>query len=84
MTDTGKPTVEVKEKKIHEPLLIMSKRASLSLGWSIGIRAIAIIAALLFCGTPIEWMSVAATVIQLAALVPTVIIYFLCMNKSNG
>ncbi len=50
MTDTGKPTVEVKEKKIHEPLLIMSKRASLPLGWSIGIRAIAIIAALLFCG----------------------------------
>ncbi len=50
MTDTGKPVAEIKEKKIHEPLLVMSKRGAVSIIWSIAIRAIAIVAALLFCG----------------------------------
>ena len=38
-------------------------------------------AALLFCGTPVEWMSVAAVILQLVFTLPASVVYFLEMNK---
>ncbi|MBR6794549.1 MAG: ABC transporter permease [Clostridia bacterium] len=45
-----KNDVKVKEKKTHEPLIHITKRAALPLSQAILIRVVAILASLLFCG----------------------------------
>ena len=73
----GKPLVYARRMKKTERAMNVLAVIQICLG-------IIMSSALLFCGTPSVWMSVAATVMQLAALIPTVIIYYLCMNKING